>query len=104
MLSNEALSLIVQLVCLALVGLYSVGYHDKVRNCVLVAVLLMVFANVFGQIVIVGDGPGALAGFLVLPLCGIMVSVACVHATRFLSVRMKGKQDNSHKPPPESEE
>lgn len=91
MLTNEELSFIFQVVCLAVIGLYSIVCYDKIQNCVIVAIVVMVFANVCAQIIIAGGGPGACAGFFGLPLLGVIVSLVCAHAARYVRGAIKKK-------------
>ena len=91
-MSNEQLSLLFQIACLASVGLYSILYPNKTRNCLIVAVLAMLFANIVAQIVIAGDGPGACVGFVLLPTLGIVVSLICAHTTRFVGSKLKKRE------------
>jgi len=46
--------------------------------------VLMFVVNVVAQIVVAGEGPGACAGALVLPLCGLFVSWATLKMTKHL--------------------
>jgi len=59
-------------------------YEEKITRCVVFGVLAMLFANIFGQIIIAGEGPGACVGFVILPVYGVGVSLVSIHITRFV--------------------
>jgi hypothetical protein len=73
-ISDDTLSLIIQLLGFALafvVGLASPGNKSPMA----VAILLGLVVNVVAQIVIAGGGPGALVGFVALPLLCMLAAV-----------------------------
>jgi len=71
---------------------YSILYSDKIQKCLVVAIAVMLFANVAAQIVIAGGGPGACVGFVFLPLWGVIVSLVCAYTTRCVKAMLKKGQ------------
>ena len=68
-LSVEIMSLIIQLVTLFLVAVYGANVLDT-RKAFIFGCYMMLLANIFGQLIIAGGGPGACVGFIALPLWG----------------------------------
>ena len=69
------MSLIIQLITLLLVAVYSANVLDF-RKAFTFGCYTMLLANIFGQLIIAGGGPGACVGFIGLPLWG--GSIGCV--------------------------
>jgi hypothetical protein len=68
-LSVEMMSLIIQLLTLLLVAVYGV-HKANIRIAFKFGCYTMLLANIFGQLIIAGGGPGACVGFIALPLFG----------------------------------
>jgi hypothetical protein len=64
-LSPETCSLIVQILAICIAGV--LGAVCRVKSAVSIALGEAVVANILAQIVIAGGGPGACAGFILLP-------------------------------------
>jgi hypothetical protein len=83
-MERPELSLLVQILCLIFTAFYSVINYKKIKSCLLFAILVMLFANIFGQIIIAGGGPSAFVGWIILPLYGAIVALGAVYITRLV--------------------
>ena len=69
----DFLSLIVQI--LGAIGVVVLTFTWRRKNWALaVGPVLGLLINIVAQILIAGGGPGACAGFVVFPLCGLLIS------------------------------
>lgn len=76
-MTRELLSLLIQITCLALTVYYAACRPHKAK-AIAVGIILMLFANVFGQMFIAGEGPAAGIGFIGLPLYGVIAAIVTV--------------------------
>ena len=72
-MTGEYVSLFIQTACLLLTIIYAALYRRKGRAFI-VGILLMTFANFFGQLCIAGEGPSVFVGIVILPLEGVFVA------------------------------
>lgn len=81
-LSNEIMSLIIQLSTLLLIVVFSITFPNK-KKAMMFGVCSMLLANVLGQLVVAGEGPAFCVGFVILPFWGILVA--------YVSIIIRGK-------------
>jgi hypothetical protein len=90
-MSDEVLSFHIQTVCLILTTLFSLLNYKRLKRCLLAGALLMLVANIVGNIIIMGGEPGACVGIFLLPLLGVIVALVTVVLTRLFLKLMKNK-------------
>jgi uncharacterized membrane protein len=86
----ETLSLVVQLFGLFITVI--IAFFCKKKTAVISGIVTMFIANIVGQILIAGGGPGAFAGIILLPVLGgftayIVVTIKGVALKRQKAVR-----------------
>ena len=84
-LSNEIMSLVIQLSTILLIVIYSITYLNK-NKAMKFGAYSMLLANLLGQLVVAGEGPVFFLGIIVLPFWGIMIA--------YLTVTMTNKKEN----------
>jgi hypothetical protein len=82
-LSVEMMSLIIQLSTLLLVAVYGANVLDF-RKAFIFGCYTMFLANIFGQLIIAGGGPGAFVGFIALPLWGGLAGCVVVFLAKLI--------------------
>jgi 4-hydroxybenzoate polyprenyltransferase len=81
--SDEILALFVQIIALALVFIISIVVHKHKWELYFISVILMVAANIISQIKIAHDGPGAVGGFILFPVYGVILAFLGTNLSKF---------------------
>jgi hypothetical protein len=87
-MSKELYSLYLQILGLIIVALFAWRIKKK-REAYSFAICFMFIINLIAQVIIAGEGPGACAGAVVLPLYGVIIAWICV--------RLSSRKTNNNK-------
>ena len=85
-LSFGTMSLIIQLSVSLLTVVYAIHFPDT-KKAFKFAIYSMLSANVFGQLIVAGEGPAFLPGFVILPLCGMLAAYVTVILTKKKAIK-----------------
>jgi hypothetical protein len=79
-------SLVIQICGLLLVIVSSI-FTKSFWKAILLAIVIMEVANIIGQGLIANEGPGLFAGFFLLPVLGIIITVVTFYIAKYIKVK-----------------
>jgi hypothetical protein len=91
-LSNEFMSLLIQVSALLLVIVFTIR-SKNLKKALIFGICAMLSANVFGQMAVAGEGPGAFVGFAVLPFWGCC-AVLLTHYIKCYTRKCSGRKSH----------